>query len=166
MQARLTDGGAATVDEISRDVLVLNDAAITWHEGTITVNETWDAAHVHLLSGDVTIATGVQVTVSPGAIVKATQATRILVQDGATLDAPGTAGSPIIFTSLADDAAGGDTNLDGTAPSLVPATGTASRPRARGSSRPRQILISATSSKFTAGRWAPTRRGREMSSIA
>ncbi|MGC9356852.1 MAG: hypothetical protein ACP5GX_03255, partial [Anaerolineae bacterium] len=113
LQAQLLDGSEAVVDEISRDVLILNDSALAWHRGMISGNETWDAARLHLLVEDVTLSTGVQVTVAPGAVIKAAAETELLVEDGAVLDAQGTSVSPIVFTSLADDTAGGDTNLDG-----------------------------------------------------
>jgi len=115
LQAQSLDGGSTIVDEISRDVLVLNGPTATWHAGTIGENEAWDAAHLHLLVDDVTLATGVQVTVEPGSVIKAAAETQLIIEDGATLDAQGTTEASIIFTSLADDTAGGDTNLDGAA---------------------------------------------------
>jgi len=48
-----------------------------------------------------------------GVVVKFAYDAGLTVQDGATLDAPATAASPIVLTALADDTAGGDTNLDG-----------------------------------------------------
>ena len=62
--------GATLVDEISRDVLVLNSTSVTFHAGTVTAGETWDASHLHILLDDVTILTGVQLTMAPGALIK------------------------------------------------------------------------------------------------
>ena len=107
--------GATLVDEISRDVLVLNRAGIAFHAGTVTANETWGAGVLHILLDDVTLATGVQVTVAPGSLIKAMRETALLVRNGAILDAQGIPGLPIVFTSFYDDSTGGDSNLDGTA---------------------------------------------------
>ncbi len=114
LHAEASDG-AALIDAIKRDVLVLNDASLTWHAGTITADETWDATGIHILLADVVIPAGVQVTVVPGAIVKANAETKISIMSGGTLVAQGTPTSPIVFTSLRDDVAGGDTNRDGAA---------------------------------------------------
>ena len=53
------------------------------------------------------------ITIQPGAIVKFAKKTGITVQAGGILNALAADGTPIQLTSLADDAAGGDTNLDG-----------------------------------------------------
>jgi len=50
---------------------------------------------------------------APGRVVKFTAGGRLVVESGATVDAPATQASPIVITSLADDSAGGDTGLDG-----------------------------------------------------
>ncbi|MEM3170548.1 MAG: S8 family serine peptidase [Candidatus Nitrosotenuis sp.] len=71
-----------------------------------------------LLSDDVVIAQGVKMTIKPGVIVKFA-GERDLYINGA-LNAKGTASQPIIFTSMRDDAHGGDTNGDG---STLPAAG-------------------------------------------
>ena len=89
--------------------------SVAWYSGTITANETWTNSQVNVVDGTVTIASGVTLTVQPGAIVKFVPGAslQIVLQSGATLNAPATQSSPIIFTSFADDTAGGDTNGDG-----------------------------------------------------
>jgi hypothetical protein len=106
------------VGRLTRQVLVNN--SVFWHSGPISANETWTPDRVHIVEGDVTLAAGVTVTVEPGTVVKLLDGTRITVSNGARLDASGAAGTPVIITSLQDDTAGGDTNLDGAASRPLP----------------------------------------------
>jgi hypothetical protein len=106
------DASGYVLAQLTRRVLVNNSVA--WHSGTIAANQTWASDRVHVVDGPVTIPAGVTVAVQPGAIVKFAQGTGITIQGGGTLDtSQATQASPIIFTSLADDTVGGDTNLDG-----------------------------------------------------
>lgn len=120
-QLRLTlrDTGGPWVHELNREVLV--DNSVHWHSGRVTEDETWDAAKVHVVDDDLVVAAGVTVTLAPGAIVKFVPGVDLTIEDGATLDASGaTADLPVVFTALADDTAGGDTNRDGTRSRPVP----------------------------------------------
>ena len=87
--------------------------------GTISANTTWSG--VVVVSGPVTLAAGVTLTVQPGTTVKFTEGAGTYGTEpgrldlNGTLQVLGTAQQPVIFTSLADDSAGGDTNGDGTA---------------------------------------------------
>lgn len=96
--------------EAVRDILIINSA--TWHSGTISANETWKNDAVHIIEGDLVIAAGVTVTIEPGTVVKLMQNAHITVADSGILNATGTNDAFVVFTSFADDAAGGDTNLD------------------------------------------------------
>jgi hypothetical protein len=90
-------------------------AFATTHVSTTTynTNTTWTAANSpYVIDGDVTVATGVTLTVDPGVIVKFNGQFRRLLVNG-TLYAVGTGGNPIYFTSLQDDSVGGDTGGDG-----------------------------------------------------
>jgi hypothetical protein len=88
---------------------------------TITVDETWTpAASPYVVTCNSRIAGGVTLTVAPGTVVKFTSPSAGIVVDG-TLQAQGTAQSPVILTSIKDDSVGGDTNNDGSA--SAPAAG-------------------------------------------
>jgi RHS repeat-associated protein len=99
------------IGELSRTVLVNN--SVVCHSGLVTTNQIWSAGQVHVVDGNLTIGKGVTVTIEPAAVVKFVHGAGITVADGGVLDAPATASGPIILTSLADDTAGGDSNLDG-----------------------------------------------------
>jgi RHS repeat-associated protein len=89
--------------------------------GTISTNTTWTTANSpYVVTGNVTVASGVTLTMQPGVIVKFSGTLRQLIVNG-TLSASGTGGSPIYFTSLQDDSVGGDTGGDG------PTSGSASQ---------------------------------------
>ena len=93
----------------------------TTHSGTITTSQTWSGNVLHYITGNVTIPSGVTVTIEPGAVIKLDRYLGITVQGGGNLMAIGTKSQPIYFTSARDDANGGDTNGDGN--QTVPAAG-------------------------------------------
>ena len=103
--------GGETLASMSRTVLVNN--SVVWHAGTVAASEVWSADRVHVVEADLVIPAGVTVTIQPGTVVKFAPGKGIVVAAGGILNALATAASPIIFTSLADDTAGGDSNLDG-----------------------------------------------------
>jgi hypothetical protein len=82
--------------------------------GTISSDQTWRGTY--LVTGNVTVASGVTLTLEPGTVVKFQSNFRRMEVNG-TLDALGTASKPIYFTAYADDEAGGDTNNNGTSTS-------------------------------------------------
>jgi RHS repeat-associated protein len=88
---------------------------------TYSTNTTWTLANSpYVIDGNVTVAAGATLTVEAGVIVKFNGTTRQLIVNG-TLNASGTSGTPVFFTSLRDDSVGGDTGGDG------PTSGSASQ---------------------------------------
>jgi hypothetical protein len=74
----------------------------------ITTNTTWSAGTIYQLGGRITVTDGATLTIEPGTIIKGeagsgANATALLVARGGKLNANGTATSPIIFTSVADE---------------------------------------------------------------
>ena len=80
--------------------------------GAIAANTTWSPANIYVLTGDVTVNTGVTLVIQPGTVIKAKTQARLLISG--TLTSDGTAVNPIYFTSWNDDSLCGDTNGDGT----------------------------------------------------
>ncbi len=69
------------------------------YSGTMTSSETWCAVDgPHILTGNLTVAPAATLTLEAGAIVKAPDGVRLTIKGD--LQAPGTAGSPILFTAL------------------------------------------------------------------
>jgi parallel beta-helix repeat protein len=69
---------------------------------SITSNQTWTAAGSPYTGTAVTIASGVTVTVEPGAVAKFSSSLNV----NGTLDVNGASGNPAVFTSSADSAPG------------------------------------------------------------
>jgi RHS repeat-associated protein len=87
--------------------------ASTSVSGTINVNTTWNTAgSPYLLSGAVSVASAKTLTVDAGVVVKFQSGAALTVNG--TIDVNGSSGSPVIFTSIKDDAAdGNDSGGDG-----------------------------------------------------
>lgn len=81
--------------------------------GTLAKSLTWnDADIVYWLRDDVLVPDGITLQIDAGQIVKPAHSGVEVIVDG-RFTATGTAGSPVVFTSFADDTRGGDTNGDG-----------------------------------------------------
>lgn len=80
---------------------------VALHSGVITVNEIWDTNKVHLVTGAVTVPSGVSLTISSGAVVKFMPGMSLTVVSVGSCTASGA-----IFTHVNDDTIGGDTLMD------------------------------------------------------
>ena len=94
------DDGSCTYDVVDESVVTVS--------ANITSNTTWETGKVYVLAGRITVTSGATLTIQPGTIVKGEvgtgpNATALIIARGAKLMAEGTAASPIIFTSIADE---------------------------------------------------------------
>ena len=89
-------------------------------QGFITEDTEWTSDKVYELKGRVVVRSGNTLTINPGTIIKGqegtgTNASVLIIERGAMIDAEGTPSSPIIFTSVLDNIQPGmltGTNLD------------------------------------------------------
>lgn len=110
VQAEFHDASSQLIEEVTYRVLVNN--SVYWHGGNLKANETWAADKVHLIENDVLVESGVVLTIEPGAVIKFLFGVSLIVNDGGIVDASASLTLSITFTSLSDDSADGDTNLD------------------------------------------------------
>lgn len=95
-----------------------NDGSCTYGNevvsGDLTTNQTWTSDRIWVISGRVIVTSGVTLTIEAGTIIKAeslqdASASVLIVARGGMLMAEGTAAAPIIFTSVTDNIALGQT---------------------------------------------------------
>lgn len=88
--------------------------AISVTGGFVEDSIAWQEDLTYLVTSDITINAGGDLTIAPGTVVKFDANRQITVSSG-DIHAVASPDSPIIFTSASDDSVGGDTNQDGTA---------------------------------------------------
>lgn len=99
-------------DDLSDPVVIGPQCTGIEINSNIQTPTTWETGNVYIVRQDLDISA--QLTIEPGAIVKIAGAQIETVGQGRIV-ANGTPSNPIIFTSLKDDSACGDTNNDGVA---------------------------------------------------
>lgn len=77
-------------------------------DGNGTGTTTWTSDNIYILDGFVFVNSGQTLTIEPGTVIKGrpgtgSEASALIVAQGGTLIAEGTASEPIIFTALDDD---------------------------------------------------------------
>jgi hypothetical protein len=82
--------------------------------GSIDEDQTWSKENVYILDGKVVVDGGATLTIEAGTVIKGaegaqTQASALIVDRDATLNANGTAEEPIIFTTVLDEIVSGET---------------------------------------------------------
>jgi hypothetical protein len=85
-----------------------------WLNGTTLQRDGhWQALGVpYVLDGDVVVPAGVTLTIDPGVTIKGRYYFNSVIVEG-NLQIAGLTNRPVVWTSIQDDAAGGDTNRDG-----------------------------------------------------
>ncbi len=87
----------------------------------IIANATWLDGKVYVVTTGVHVSQGVTLTINAGAIVKFTADGSLYIDNGGTIKANGSATKKIVFTSIKDTAAGGDSLLSDV--NTIPAKG-------------------------------------------
>ncbi len=95
---RLNGSGQANLNEYTQ----IRYAQVQ-HSGALAEDATWSSDLLHVVSGDVTVPSGVTLTIGPGAIVKFADKRGLTIQSGGQLDVQGSVAQPVVFTSMRDD---------------------------------------------------------------
>ena len=93
-------------ENLEAGFIVLDGAVV--HGGTLEADETWTKDAVHIIGGNVYVPAGVVLTIESGAVVKFADGKMLSMSGGGVCVA-----ESVVFTSIADDTAGGDTLADG-----------------------------------------------------
>lgn len=77
----------------------------------VNTNTTWSSDYLYVIDDSINVAA--TLVIEPGTIIKMEIGSYINIASNGAINATGTSGAPIIFTSIRDDSRGGDTNGDG-----------------------------------------------------
>lgn len=101
----------------------VEDPAVINVTANISSSTTWKTGKTYILGARVAVTSGAVLTIEPGVIIKGkagsgANATCLIIARGAKIMAEGTAASPIIFTSLADEIKPGEIKSPNLSPDL------------------------------------------------
>lgn len=100
-------------DDTNDPITPITGSNIVQITDDITITTVWDADSIYVISNP-DFWVEATLTIEPGTVVKFTSVGKYMtVSVSGTVNATGTALKPIVFTSIKDDARGGDTNKDG-----------------------------------------------------
>ncbi len=102
--------GLIGVDPTEDDTYAAN---VDLRYGNLAGNVSFPADRVAYVTSMIYVTSGATLTIQPGAVVKFAPDTGIIVESGGRIVADGTPADRIVFTSIKDDTAGGDSLLDG-----------------------------------------------------
>lgn len=104
------DGDQATATHV---LTVGAEATTVRIESNITADQTWETGKTYILAGRISVESPATLTIEPGVVVKGevgtgSNASALVIARGAKIEAEGTASSPIIFTTIADEIVPGE----------------------------------------------------------
>jgi YD repeat-containing protein len=110
LRLQLISSSGAVTQEIAKNIVINN--SVTWHSGILAASQEWSATTVHALDGNVTVPSGVTLTIDAGTIVKAANGGALIVASGGTLVALGGTSNPVTLTTFDDYSIGGNTDFN------------------------------------------------------
>lgn len=118
------DSNSSLPTDLGTNTLTDNEKNAAFVSGKVNASANWGAGTYVINQWDLQVVAGATLTLHPGVVVKGVNGGSAASADGkltanGVLDAQGTPSEPIVFTSLSDDSAGGDSNADGSTATTV-----------------------------------------------
>ena len=104
-----------TFTSMGFSAILINDDNITSNATLVTRSLAGISNIAYVLNKNLTVNSGATLTISPNVVIKFRQSSYYGIYVNGALKVAGTASNKVIFTDIADDSAGGDTNNNGNA---------------------------------------------------